>query len=1656
VARREFLERLPLRLHVELLQPRMLMSVAPAGGELLLNQAIGSTQQSPAVAVDASGNTVAVWQSLGEDGDGWGIYGRRFDPSGNALGNEFLVNTTTTHDQVNPAIVLTSSGAFVVVWTSNQSGAQAVYGRGFNADGTPRGNEFQVSLNTTPMGSRAPAVAMDGSGNLVVAWEGNGSADSDGVYYRRYQSTLQPSGPESLVNTTTSSSQFDPSIGMNAGGAFVIAWTDNGSGAGKIAAQRFNQSGNATGSQFQVGTTGGNHEDFSQVGVDSAGNFTVAWADNFGGPRESDVYTRRYTAGGVALDANPAFVNTFTNSAQTTPSLGERADGKYFIAWTSTAQDGDGLGIFGKAFNADGTPDGTEIRINSTTHHNQRDPAVAWNGNAATVVWDGEGVGTTQGIFGQFFLASSVPPLPNQSPATSVPGAQSVAEGGTVTLSSGGSNAISVSDPNGATGTEQVTLTATHGTLTLATTAGISITAGTGTANATVTFQGSLASLNAALDGLTFTPATNYSGSASIQVTINDLGNTGSGGPLSASGSVAVTVTPVAHTPSISDSTVQQNNQTTTGLIISRNPLDGAAVGFFQITNIVGGTLFQNDGTTPINAGDFITYAQGNAGLKFTPTSNSTANGNFDVQASTTNNGTGLGGGIVTATITVGGPPVNSVPGPQTVAEDGSLIFSAATSNPITVDDALILLGTDTVALTATNGTLTLSGHAGLSFSAGSDGTSSMTFSGTLTSLNAALNGMTFTPTSLFHGSAGIQIDTTDLGNIFHLGPLTTTSNIGITVTPVAHTPTVTNAATSENQQTSSGLVITPNAADAGVVVFFQITGITNGTLFQSNGVTPIGEGDFITAAQGAAGLHFTPAPNSVAPGSFSVQASTTNTPGGLGGSVVTASVTVNSPPTIALSTGELSYTEAQAPAAIDPGLTISDVDNSTLAGATVQLFRYRSNQDVLAFTNQNGITGSFNSTTGVLTLSGTATVAQYQAALRSVTYSNTSSDPDRTTRAAEFAANDGLARGTPVYRAITVTAVNNAPVNHVPGLQTVNEDTPIVFSTTNSNAISITDVDSDGGIEQVTLSATGGTLTLSGVTGLTLAAGTTGTNDTNPSFKGTLADINAALNGMTFTPTLHSSGSAGIGIVSNDLGNTGTGTPPNVSSGVSVLVTAVAHTPSVSNAATNENHQTTGGLIVTPSALDAALSGFFKITAITGGTLFQSDGTTPIADGSFITFAQGQAGLRFSPATNSIAGGSFSVQASTSGSNAGLAGTVITAAITVNGPPVLGISAGQVGYTELQSPVAIDPGLTVSFAGNATLSGAVIQLTGYVVGQDVIGYVDQSGISGSWDTTSGVLTLTGTATIAEYQAALRSITYANWSGDPSSTTRTAEFTVSGGGLTSATIGRDIAVIALTVRPPPTLVTNKGLTLEGVSRAAITAGLLEVTGPAAPEQITYTLTTVPAHGVLRLRGAALAAGSSFTQADINHRRLAFERDGTSADADEFHFTASDDSGASIEPAIFVLRFRSAPTLPVTTPAVPALLPVSLPPLQLPAFQGVPEIPVAEPTQPSPATHIDGASDRDKTSSYPVIFLPSVPTSSPAAALPLPPRRSNTTQNDAPMPLPPRKSSGDTAQAQSVAAAPGASRNPIAARPSEAGRSLDGMLSLAHGGAAGAS
>ena len=88
-----------------------------------------------------------------------------------------------------------------------------------------------------------------------------------------------------------------------------------------------------------------------------------------------------------------------------------------------------------------------------------------------------------------------------------------------------------------------------------------------------------------------------------------------------------------------------------------------------------------------------------------------------------------------------------------------------------------------------------------------------------------------------------------------------------------------------------------------------------------------------------------------------------------------------------------------------------------------------RQRQDVLAFSDQLGISGSWNAGTGVLTLSGSATRANYQTALRSVTYANASDNPSTLTRTLSFVVNDGAANSSAATRNISVTAVNDAPV---------------------------------------------------------------------------------------------------------------------------------------------------------------------------------------------------------------------------------------------------------------------------------------------------------------------------------------------------------------------------------------------------------------------------------------------------------------------------------------------------------------------------------------------------------------------------------------------------------------------------------------------------
>jgi hypothetical protein len=143
---------------------------------------------------------------------------------------------------------------------------------------------------------------------------------------------------------------------------------------------------------------------------------------------------------------------------------------------------------------------------------------------------------------------------------------------------------------------------------------------------------------------------------------------------------------------------------------------------------------------------------------------------------------------------------------------------------------------------------------------------------------------------------------------------------------------------------------------------------------------------------------------------------------------------------------------------------------------------------------------------------------------------------------------------------AITITAANDAPVNSVPDTQTFNEDTTRTFSTANGNAITVNDSDVGAGNLTVTLTTTAGTLAFGSTSGLSAvtnnAATITGT--------GTQANVNNALSGLIFTPTLNVNGAQKITLTTSDNGNTGPGGTKTDSDDINLSITAVDDAPTI------------------------------------------------------------------------------------------------------------------------------------------------------------------------------------------------------------------------------------------------------------------------------------------------------------------------------------------------------------------------------------------------------------------------------------------------------------------------------------------------------------
>ena len=378
----------------------------------------------------------------------------------------------------------------------------------------------------------------------------------------------------------------------------------------------------------------------------------------------------------------------------------------------------------------------------------------------------------------------------------------------------------------------------------------------------------------------------------------------------------------------------------------------------------------------------------------------------------------------VAHTVSIGAAQANSAPllnlcPAQQINEDTALIFSTANGNALTTGDAQgdVL----TAVLLAANGTLTLAQTTGLTAVSGNGG-SALTITGTSSAINAALDGLRYTPSANYFGNAQISFDLTD-------SQLSTVGSVNVTVNAINDAPLMTTAG------------------------------------------------------------------------------------------------------------GTAAYTEGGVAMAASSAITLTDVDSTTLASASVVIRGFVAGDTLTTSTLGTTISTNYNAVSGVLALSGVDTLAHYQQVLNAVRYASTSVDPTNggasAVRSFDWSVNDGAtvnAQSSVATSIVNVTAINNAPLNTVPGAQTIAEDTALSLSGT--KALSVADLDAGTQPVTVSLAVAHGTLTLGATSGL---SGDLNGTDGNLALVGTLANINTALNGLVYRGVANYNGADSLTITSND-----------------------------------------------------------------------------------------------------------------------------------------------------------------------------------------------------------------------------------------------------------------------------------------------------------------------------------------------------------------------------------------------------------------------------------------------------------------------------------------------------------------------------------------
>lgn len=224
----------------------------------------------PQVAIDADGNSLAVWQQY--DGYNYKVWSNRFTPS-SGWGTASLIQNDATTLARRPQIALDGSGNGLAVWQEHDGVRFNVWARRF----TPVGGWGAAQLIETNDAGEAilPQIALNDRGDGLVAW-----AQSDGMRYNGWANRFSPAsgwGTAEVIETDDARDAFPAQVALDPDGNGLAVWAQQNSAQRfDIWANRFTPAA-GWGTAQLIETNSAGDAWTPQVVLDADGNGLAVW-----------------------------------------------------------------------------------------------------------------------------------------------------------------------------------------------------------------------------------------------------------------------------------------------------------------------------------------------------------------------------------------------------------------------------------------------------------------------------------------------------------------------------------------------------------------------------------------------------------------------------------------------------------------------------------------------------------------------------------------------------------------------------------------------------------------------------------------------------------------------------------------------------------------------------------------------------------------------------------------------------------------------------------------------------------------------------------------------------------------------------------------------------------------------------------------------------------------------------------------------------------------------------------------------------------------------------------------------------------------------------------------------------------------------------------